>query len=128
MSSNALLPPSAGSCIRVPWTSSVSLHRFVWVIQLDVGFGTAPRSDCDRASLTIWLRKLDISVRGSESGAPASSPDEQMLDSLVASIGGEMTPKGVLLCFFSVLGDLLFCMINDCVFGVGKGRSDELTR
>ena len=76
MSSNALLPPSAGSCSRVPWTSSVSLHRFDWAIQLGVGVGNGPRSDCGRASLSIWLRKLDISASGSESGAPGSSPDE----------------------------------------------------
>ena len=115
MSSNALLPPSAGNCIRVPWTSSVSLHRFVWAIQLGVSVGTGTRSDCDRASLSIWLRKLDISVIGCESGAPASSPDEQLLDWLVASGRGGMTPKGVLLWFFPVFGDLLFCMINDYV-------------
>ncbi len=118
MSSNAFLPPGAGRCLRVPWTSSVSLHRFVWAIQLDVGVGTGPRSDCDRAALCIWLRKLDISDSGSEGGAPASSPDEQMLDWLVASVRRGMTPKGVLQCLFPVFGDLLFCMINDCVEGV----------
>ena len=115
MSSNALLPPSAGSWPRVPWTSSVALHRFVWAIQLDVGVSSGPRSDCDRAALSVWLRKLDISVCGSESGTLASSSDEQMLDWLVASVRGGMTPKGVLLWFFPVFGDLLFCMINECV-------------
>ena len=51
----------------------------------------------------------------SESGAPASSPDEPMLDWLVASVRGGIAPKGVLLWFFPVFGDLLFCMINVCV-------------
>ena len=115
MSSNNLLPPSAGSCVRVPWPFSVSLHRFVWAIQFDVGVGTGPRSDCDRAALSIWLRKSNIYGSGSESGAPASSPDEEMLYWLVASIRGGMTPKGVLLWFFLVFGDLLFSMISDCV-------------
>ncbi len=115
MSSNALLPPSAGSCIRVPWTSSVSLHRFVWAIQLGVGVGTGPRSDYGRAALSVWLRKLDIFVSGSESGAPASSPDEHMLELLVAYVRGGMTPKGVLLWFVPVFGDLLFRMIDDRV-------------
>ncbi len=115
MSSSALLPPSAGSRLHVPWTSSVSLHRFVWAIQLDVSVGTGPRSNCDRAALSIWLRKLDISVSGCESGAPASSHDEQMLDWLVASVRGRVTPKGVMQWFFPVFGDILFCMINDCV-------------
>ena len=115
MSSNVLLPPSAGSCLRVPWTSSVSLHRFVWAIQLDVGVGTGPRSDGGRAALSIWLRKLGFFVSGSESGAPASSLDEQMLDWLVASVREGMFPKGVLLWFFPVFGDLLYCMINDYV-------------
>jgi hypothetical protein len=76
---------------------------------------TGPRSDCGRAALSVWLRKLDIFVSGSESGAPASSPNEQMLDWLVASVRGGITPKGVLLRFFPVFGDLLFRMINDCV-------------
>ncbi len=101
MSSNVLLPPSAGSCPRVPWTSSVSQHRFVWAVQLDVGVGTRPRLDCDRAALSIWLRKLDISVSGSESGAPAPSLDEQMLDWLVASVreGGGVPPWGTAVVF-----------------------------
>ncbi len=115
MSSNALLPPSAGSWPRAPWTSSVALHRFVWAIQLDVGVGTGPRSDCDRAALSVWLRKLEISVGESESGAPASSPDEEMLDWLVALVRRGMILRGVLLWFFPVFGDLLYYMINECV-------------
>ena len=80
-----------------------------------MGVGTGPRSDCGRAALSVWLRKLDSSVSGSESGAPASSPDEQILDWLVAFVRGGMTPNEVLLWVFLVFGDLLFRMINECV-------------
>ena len=88
----------------MPWNSSVSLNRFVWAIQLDMCVGIGSRSDCGRAALYIWLRKLDLSVSGSESGAPAASLDEQMLDWLVALVRGGVIPKGVLLWFFRSLG------------------------
>ena len=80
-----------------------------------MGVGTGPRSDCDRVALSTWLRKLDISVGGSESGAPASSLDEEMLDWLVASVRRGMVPRGVLLCLFLVFGDQFYSMINECV-------------
>ncbi len=111
----ALPPPSAGSWPRVPLTSCIALHRFVWAVQLDADVGTRPLADCDRAALSVWLRRLYISVGGSESGAPASSPDEEMLDWLVASVRRELIPRGVLLWFFPDFGDPLYCMIHDCV-------------
>ncbi len=115
MSSSVSVPLSVGSLVRVPWTSSVSLHRFVWAFQLGVGVGIGLRSDCSRVALAVWLRRMDISVSRSESGAPASSHDEQMLDWLVSSVrGGSDPPQSILLCFFPIFGDLLFRMITDC--------------
>ena len=72
-----------------------------------------PRLECRNAALAFWLQKLDISVRGSESGAPASSPDEEMLDWLVVFARSGWNPRVVLTCFFPVFGDLLFQMISD---------------
>ncbi len=87
MSSDSIvLPLGDGSGPRVPWTSLVALHRFVWAIQLGVGLGSGSRLECCRVALAVWLRKLDISVNGSESGAPVSSADEEMLDRLVVSV------------------------------------------
>jgi hypothetical protein len=52
--------------------------------------------------LAIWIRKLDISVIGSEGGAPVSSEDEEMLDGLVVSVRRGWTPKEVMIWFFPV--------------------------
>jgi hypothetical protein len=79
-SDSVVLPHGARSCPRLPWTSSIALHRFVWAIHSGVGLGCGPRSECRRAALVVWLRKLEVSVSGSESGAPVSSADEEMLD------------------------------------------------
>ena len=98
-SDSVVLPLGAGSGPRIPWTFLVAMHRYVWAIQLGVGLGSGPRLDCRRAALAVWLRKLDISVGGSESGAPVSSPDEEMLDWLVASVRKGWNPKEVLICF-----------------------------
>ena len=110
-----VLPCFAGSCPRRPRTSFVSLHRFVWALQLGVGLGSGPRLECRRAALVFWLQKLDISVTTSESEAPESSSDEEMPGWLVASVRSGWTPRVVLTWFFLVFGDLLFQMISDSV-------------
>ena len=112
-SESVFLPCVAGSCPRCPWTSSISLHRFVWALHLDAGLGSSPRLECRRAALAVWLHKLDISVNGSESGAPASSPDEEMLDWLVVSVRSGWTPRAVMTCFFPVFRGLVVQMISD---------------
>jgi len=110
-----VLHVGAGGGPRIPWTSSVVLHRFVWAIKLGVGLGNGHRLDCRRAALVVWLRKLAILFSGSESGALVSSPDEQMLDWLMASVRGGLTPKEVLMWFFPSFKDLLFLMITGIV-------------
>ncbi len=113
MSNNAIFSsPDLVSFPRVPWTFSVSIHRFVWAIQFGVGVGTGSRVDCRRCALAVWLRKLAIYVSGCESGAPALSLDEQMLVWLVGFVRGGMTPKGVLLWLFPYFGDLLYLLIT----------------
>ena len=99
-SDSVVLPPSAGIGPHIPWTSSVALHRFVWAIQLGVGLGSGSRLECRRAALVVWLRKLDISVSGSEIGAPVLSADEEMLDWIVAFIRNSWTPLEILIWYF----------------------------
>ena len=79
-SSSVGLPDGPESGPHVPWTSSIALSRFVMTVQLGVGVGSGPRVECRRAALAVWIRKLDVSANGCESGAPASSADEAMLD------------------------------------------------
>jgi len=96
---------------RVAWTSSVSLTRFVWVIQHGSGLG--PRAECSRAALAVWLRKLDLSTSRAEDDPSPPSAEESMLDWLVASVRLGWTPREVLAWFFTVFGDLLYLMISD---------------
>ncbi len=77
--------------------------------------GIGPRVECCRAALAVWIRKLEVSAIGSESGAPASSADEAMLDWLVVFERCGWTPREVLAWFFPAFGDLLFHMISDIV-------------
>ena len=70
------------------------------------------------AALPHWLyglQKLDVSVNGSESGTPASSSNEEMLDWLVVSVRSGWTSRVVFAWFFLVFGDLMFQMIFDSV-------------
>ncbi len=109
------LPRGAGSGPRVPWTSSITLSRFVWAVQLGASIGSGPRLECYHAALAVFIRKLDVSANGSESGAPASSADEAMLDWLVVCVRSGLTPREVLVWLTSVFGDLFFQMIYDIV-------------
>ena len=52
---------------------------------------------------------MNLFVVGSESGAPASSLDEQMLDWLVTSFRRGLFPRGVLLWFSRSLG--IYCIV-----------------
>ena len=94
------LPRGAGSGPRVPWISSIALYRFVWAVQLGDGIGSDPRLECCRAALAVWIRKLEMSVNGSEGESPASSADEAMLDWLVVSVRSGWIPMEVLVWFF----------------------------
>ena len=106
-------PLGARSGPRVPWTYSIALHRFVWAVQLGVGLGNDSQLECCRAALAVWIRKVDISVTGSKSGAPVSSADEEMLDWLVVFVRKGWTPKEFLIWFFPVFFYFLFHMISD---------------
>jgi hypothetical protein len=81
---------------RVPWTSGVSLFRFVWAIRRGSVMGIGPESDSSRAALATWIRKFNIIATDSGSGAPALSVDEAMLDWLVFSVRRGCTHEGVL--------------------------------
>ena len=91
---------------RGSWTSSVSLTRFVWVVQHGAVIGDGPRGSCSRTTLAVWIRKLHVaSPRGDE--VPSSpSADEATLDWLVTSVRCGWTPREVLIWFFPVFGDL----------------------
>ncbi len=116
MSFVVVVPPSGSEDVRrVPWTSSSALHRFVWVVYLDVGVGSGPRVDCSRAA--VWTRKLKIVVPVSENGAPAPSADEAMFFWIVVSVRCGWAPKGVLVWFLPSFGELLCQIIME---GVGE--------
>ena len=108
---------SAEPCARRrgSWTSSVSLTRFVWVVHHGVVVGDGPRVSCSRASLAVWIRKLDIPSPRSD-GVPISpSADEALLDWLVTYLRCGRTPREILIWFFPVFGNLLSLMISDDV-------------
>ncbi len=96
---------------RVAWTSSISLTIFVWASQY--GSRVVPRADCRCAALSLWIRKLDVSISRAEEDSTPLSTDESMLDWLVTFVRLGWTPREVLVWFFPVSGDLLFKMISD---------------
>ncbi len=111
--SSATMSLPGGACDerRLLWSSSNSLARFVWAFRLGSGLG--PCTECDRAALAVWFRKLDLSVSRDEKELPPLSADEAMLDWLVSSVRLGWTTREVLNRFFTVFGDLLFRMISD---------------
>jgi hypothetical protein len=93
------------------WASYAALHKFAWVVERCGLSSSALQAVLARASLSLWLSKLEIRVGGEGSSSGAPSADDEISDSLVLSVESGWTPRGVLLWLFFELGGLLFGMI-----------------
>ena len=85
---------------RVAWTSFVTLSRVVWAVQYGVGVGDGPRARCGRATLAVWIRKLNVTSPRGDDFPTSPSADEAMLDLLVTFVRFGWTPREVLVWFF----------------------------
>ena len=75
--------------------------------------GSEPRADCSRADLAVWIRKLNVSTSRAEDESTPPRADESTLDWLVTFVRFGWTPRGVLVWFFPIFGDLLFQIISN---------------
>jgi hypothetical protein len=91
-------------------------------VQRGAGVGCGPQVDCCRFALSVWIRKLDVSVNF-ESRVPASSADGAMFDWLVESVRCGWTPMEVVVWVFQVLG--IYCSRLSLIASRRRGLADN---
>jgi len=106
------LPVHATEDVRGSCTSCATLHKFAWALRRCSLPSSTLRAVPGRATLAVWLGKLDLRNWGEEVSPGILGVDEGLLDLIVLSVESGCTPREVLVWIFPSFGCLLFDMIK----------------